>query len=267
MVDFMSENSNDERRAGLLLQAAVAGLLGLSLSACGADEAESSAGADAVACEQPDTTADTAAPQTDAHGSADGEDHHADDAGSDEDCGLVVTGPEVTSVEVVADMTVERFIDDCDALNGFVQFHATCAGVNSCRGLSFNRFSNELMEHTCRAVNSCGGYSCVVAPEDSGRTGAEVYAIGCTGCHGDSTFGLFVPEGSDLAAAEASFLDRPVAVQVARVAFGIQGTYDPAGFSYASMPAFHERFSRAEIERAVEHVRTMPLAASEYPVP
>ena len=70
--------------------------------------------------------------------------------------------PRITASSVVADMTIERFTDDCDAQSGKVELHAHCGGVNTCQGFSYDDATHVLTEHTCRALNTCSGYSCVV---------------------------------------------------------------------------------------------------------
>ncbi len=172
-------------------------------------------------------------------------------------------GPKVLSVVINNEMTVEKFTSECDARGGLVQTHAACAGNNSCKGMSFNKFSHQLIEHTCKAMNTCGGMSCVVLPADTGRTGAEVFSTSCQGCHGSGKFTYYVPQGTDLIAAAQNFLQQPEAQLVNTVAFGSDGI-NSNGTSYANMPGFHEKYSRAEIERVVTYVRSLQVEAEEY---
>jgi hypothetical protein len=68
----------------------------------------------------------------------------------------------IIEVRIEPDMTLEKFTEDCDARDGTVELHATCGGVNTCQGFSYDDATHELTEHTCRGVNTCSGYSCVV---------------------------------------------------------------------------------------------------------
>jgi hypothetical protein len=172
---------------------------------------------------------------------------------------------EVTSTERVEDLTFASFRQDCFDRGGVVQSHATCAGNNACAGFSFNKWSKELTEHTCRGMNSCGGASCVVLPEDQGRDAADLYEQNCGSmCHG-TNFTLYVPPGADPVAAEANFRARSFETHVAAIAFGLRGL-TAAGNAYANMPAFHEKLSRAEIERLVAHLQSLDVEPSTFQV-
>lgn len=171
----------------------------------------------------------------------------------------------VTSSVIDKDMTFDEFSSDCSERGGFVQTHATCSGNNSCKGMSYNKYSYTLTEHTCRAMNSCGGMSCVLTPPDGKKKGSAIYAESCKGCHGstEGTFTYFVPPGTDLTAAAAAFAARPAAVQVSIVAFGTLGVNEN-GTSFTNMPAFREKYSRAELVRTVEYLRTLEVVPEEY---
>lgn len=173
--------------------------------------------------------------------------------------------PAITSTKVDEAMTYDKFAADCDKQGGFVQTHAVCSGNNSCRGFSYNKYSYKLTEHTCKGMNSCGGMSCVLTPEDGGRKGSEVYEASCSGCHTikEKTFTYYVAPGTDLVAAAAAFAERKTEVQASIVAFGTLGVNEN-GTSYTNMPAFHEEYSRAEIERAVDYIHTLDITAEEY---
>jgi hypothetical protein len=160
-------------------------------------------------------------------------------------------------------MTFERFSDECRQRGGLVQMHAVCSGNNACKGVSFNKYSFTLTEHTCKAMNTCGGMSCVELPADEGRTGPDIVAASCSHCHGDDPFVVLVPPGTDLAAAKAAFPERPVAGLVASVAFGVRGV-TPDGLSYAGMPPFHEQYSLAEIQRVVTFLQASPIEVEAY---
>lgn len=169
----------------------------------------------------------------------------------------------VDSIVSDEEMTFAKFSKLCEERSGFIQTHAACVGNNSCKGISYNNFNLTLSEHTCKGLNSCSGMSCVVPATDEGRTGEEVYKVTCSECHGAPNFTYYVPPGTDLDAAEANFLKRPKKAQVTRVAFGVTGINEN-GTAAANMPAHFTRYSRGEIERAVDHVRTLNIIAEEY---
>jgi len=173
--------------------------------------------------------------------------------------------PQVLSTKKDETMSFARFLSECEARGGLVQTHAACSGANSCKGLSFNKYSKVLTEHTCKAMNTCGGMSCVDLPADSNSTGAAIYEASCQGCHTTEAgeFILYVPKGTDLATAEAKFLEKTVDTQVTIVAFGTRGV-NADSTAYSNMPAYHEKLSRAEIKRVVEYLRTLPPKAKAY---
>jgi hypothetical protein len=248
--------------ASLLLQRAMAGLFGAAaLAGCSSDSTDEPA---AETCVEPTTDSgmNTA-------------DHHADFTGgqSDMDTGAPAdtgstpsTEPTVTSSTTDEELTFEAFVQRCDTLGGYVQVHAACAGVNSCAGLSFNKYSYELTEHTCQGLNSCGGFSCVVLPADGGLTGEEIATGDCSGCHGAGTFTVFVEPSLTEEEGLARFQARSAEQHERMVAFGIRGVYD-GGMAFSNMPAYHRRYSRAEIERVVEYVRAMPANPSVFEIP
>jgi hypothetical protein len=170
-------------------------------------------------------------------------------------------GPRVLSSVEDRTVTFASFSADCDARGGLVQTHAACAGTNSCRGVSFNKYDFVLTEHTCRALNTCGGMSCVVLPEDAGRAGDALYGEFCAGCHGgdgsagEKPFAVFVPRGGDADAALERLATGPLAPLVSQVAFGIVGV-NANGTASSNMPGYHEDLSVAEIERLLAYVRT-----------
>jgi len=163
----------------------------------------------------------------------------------------------------------------CDDRGGYVQVHASCGGVNTCKGFSYGDWgpgAATLTEHTCAGVNGCAGLSCVVLPGDkhADKTDAELYDFlfadtepsSCTNCHasheGDmpdiSKFKVFVEEGSTRDA--GNWLDRTAAEQERIVAFGAQSVL-PDGTAMRNMAAYHGVLSRSEIERLVAHIRTL----------
>ena len=242
----------DELRArhfSALLVSAISGLLG----GC---EVDPSAAADASL---PNCEHDAGAPtRNDATG--DIVDAPAD-AASDAPPGD--SGYVVLSSRTDRALTFRSFLADCTRRGGFVQTHATCAGNNSCRGASYNRFDRSVIEHTCRAMNSCGGMSCVETAADQRRTPAEIYTADCSGCHGEDHFTLYLEPGVTAEAGTARF-NSPArrAQQGALVAFGVQGNGGSES-APANMPGRWDAYSRAEILRLVDYVHTLPLETSE----
>jgi hypothetical protein len=76
--------------------------------------------------------------------------------------GGYLANPMVTSMSIIADLTVDQFTSMCDARSGLVEVQPHCGGLNACRGFSYDNTTNILSEHTCRATNSCSGWSCVI---------------------------------------------------------------------------------------------------------
>lgn len=248
-----------------LLSAALAGLLGAMpatlATGCGDDDdatdgdTATETGSEAGATETPTN----GAVGTDSMGTG------SMGGGDDDDDAMPTTDePRVISTtKAPADLTLARFTADCEAKGGYLETHATCSGANSCAGLSYNKFDGYLTEHTCAGLNTCGGMSCVVGPADQGRTGEAIYKASCEGCHGDKGFTLFVPKGTDLAEAEAKFLDKTALTMESIVAFGTQGV-NPTGTHFSNMPSFRRKYARKEISRVVAHLRSLKPKASEY---
>jgi hypothetical protein len=227
-----------------LLSAAVAGLLGVAAPGCASSEG--STGQDPHTC----------APSADA-GTV--------DAGAPVDAGVPPeSGPVVTGTSTDASMTFGRFSAECTTRGGFVQTHAACFGNNSCRGVSYNRFDHVLTEHTCKSMNTCGGYSCVELGPDQGRTGEELFnTLGCTGCHDGAKFTVHAPASMTEADALARFRGRSRTAHARLIAFGAHGL-SPTGVFEANMPGFHEKLSRAEALRLVDHLRSLEPVVSLY---
>jgi hypothetical protein len=171
--------------------------------------------------------------------------------------------------ETEGDRTFADVEAECDARGGFVQITAACAGMNSCAGFSYGDWDPGVTtEHSCAGVNGCNGISCVILPEDSGKSGQEVYEEAlletgprsCSNCHAIwnddgpdmAKFKLWVlPESTRTA---ENWLEMTPEKQARIVAFGKRGMYDD-GISYANMQAYHKIYSRAEIERVVDYIR------------
>lgn len=169
--------------------------------------------------------------------------------------------------------TYEDFVAACDKRGGFVQTMAACAANNACKGFSY--LEPTLTEHSCKGLNNCGpGLSCVVLQKDSGRTGKEIYEApdACAStCHGQfvpvydpSVYILRVrPDTVTPEEAKERFLNGSARRLYSKVAFGVHGVNDD-GTAYANMPPHYEKYSRAEIERVIEYVRSIPIQVQIY---
>ncbi|MEQ1500968.1 MAG: hypothetical protein ABMB14_02000 [Myxococcota bacterium] len=175
----------------------------------------------------------------------------------------------MNSITVDTAITYAQFDQQCTGLGGVLQTHAVCAGNVAGAGLSFNKWSKEMIDHSCKGLNTCGGISCVLLPADAGRDPVQLYKDSCGDvCHSwedPNEFMLNVPAGTDPATAIATFQGRSDDYHVALVAFGrhdINGSGDAA----ANMPAFFDRFSRAEILGMLAHVATLTPVVEEFSV-
>lgn len=175
--------------------------------------------------------------------------------------------------ETVGNRTFEGLTAECDTRGGYIEIHAACAGVNTCAGFSYGDWEpGVLTEHTCAASNGCNGLSCVVLPQDSGKTPQEILQAEslpeygpqpCMNCHAEWTdhgvdttkFNVWVVPGSgrDL----TNWLDLPRAAQARTVAFG-KASLLPDGTAYHGMAPYYKLYARAEIERLVDYIRTSP---------
>jgi hypothetical protein len=230
-----------------LMTSALSGLLGLGAVSCG-DTAK----------EEPDPTADAACVTPDGGASP----VDASDAAPP-------SGPVVIS-ETEGNRTFANVKTECDTRGGYTQVAASCAGVNSCAGFSYGDWDPGVTsEHTCAGMNGCNGISCVVLPTDAGKTGKEVYEAklpetgsrSCANCHADwssgaadmTKFKVWVQPGSTRTL--ANWLDRKAAEQARIVAFGSHGVL-PDGSAYTFMAPYHKLFSKVEIEKVVEYIRS-----------
>ena len=182
--------------------------------------------------------------------------------------------PDASDYEVTEEgETTQSFAElttECDERGGYVQIHAACGGVGSCAGFSVGDWNPDIKsEHTCAGLNGCNGLSCVDLPADSGKTAAEILEeqlpeggpAPCMNCHADwtedgpdtSVFKVYTLPGSgrDL----SNWLDMPAEEQARIIAFGAHGTFE--GRAYSNMLGYHKIYSRAEIERVVEYIRTI----------
>lgn len=231
----MSMQEAEGWRGSSLLTAALAGLMGAGLAACGANEKEK-------IVEVPTKS---------------------------------ITGV-VTSTTVDKTITLASFVAQCETRGGVVQTHASCAGANTCAGISFHTSSGKLSEHTCKAANICAGMSCVDLPADGGLTGAEILEgtstavmgeseVQCNFCHGEgkTAFVLPIAPTADAAASTAAFQAKSDAALISAIAFGIHGV-GADGTAYANMPGFYLTYSLAEMKKLVTHLRSLPLETKNW---
>ncbi len=182
----------------------------------------------------------------------------------------------VTSTTVDKTLTLATFKSTCETRGGVVQTHASCAGSNSCAGISFHTPSGKLSEHTCKAANICAGMSCVDLPDDRGLTGAQILEgssettmtgteVQCNFCHGEgkTSFVLPIAPDADSAASIAAFQAKSDSALISTIAFGIHGV-SADGTAFANMPGFYKVYSLAEIKRLVTHLRSLPLEAKAW---
>ena len=233
-----------------LLFAATAGLA-LGAAHCGDNDSTSTKG-----CPEGGSTSNAGAGGTGAGGASAG---GAGGTGGEAGGKTVISSVEDKSVRFAT------FKADCEERGGYVQTHAVCSGNNACKGVSFNKFDFYLTEHTCSAMNTCGGMSCVVLPEDAGRTPEEMYETSCAGCHGlaENGFVLYMPPGTDLVQALADVQTKDREFIHSAIAFGISSR-SSNGVAAANMPPSHKVLSRAEIERVTEYALELPMTAEEY---
>jgi hypothetical protein len=263
-----------------LLSGALAGLLSMSVSACGDDDkgTEDNASLDDDAGSRPTRgtkgAAGKSAEPQDAGAAKDDEPVKAKDAGPTKDSQPTTDAappdagkpePKLLSAEAIPFADLNK---KCDELGGVIQQHSTCAGSNSCKGLSYNSGSLELTEHSCKGLNTCGGLSCVVLPKDSGITAEKSYEDSCEGCHSymmKGKFVVYVAPGTNMTQAKAEFLTKSVQTEESIVTFGRQGIHDD-GVAFSNMPAFFEKYSVNEIKRLVEYARKLEPIVKVYDI-
>jgi hypothetical protein len=166
-----------------------------------------------------------------------------------------------------------EFATFCKERGGVVQMHASCGGVNSCKGVSFSY--GKLQEHTCKGMNSCAGMSCVDLPSDSGLSGETILVESpnatakCSFCHGTGKDTFILPVDAGTASTDeqkaevtTAFLNRPIEYHISTLAFGVHGINED-GRAYANMPGYHEIYSLAELERLITHIKSMSITIKE----
>ena len=270
-----------------LLGAALLGLLGLPAGACSLENDEPIEDATADTTTQATSTmtvGETTTPtdhtdhtdETNTDSSSTTSTHHTDidtntATGSDSssDSTSTTTGPEIIST-VEGNRTYASLREECDMRGGFIEIHGACGGVNSCRGFSYGDWDpGVLTEHTCAGANGCNGLSCIIGPEDMGKSGKEVYEAeaglgepsACFNCHtpwGDdgpdlTKFKVYVLPDSGRTL--ENWLEISPVEQAHIIGLGRRGVL-PDGTAYSNMSAYHKIWSRAEIERTVAYIRS-----------
>ncbi len=245
-----------------LLTAALSGLLTLGAAAACADKQESGVGPEAATGGVGNGSSSGGV--TSSGGALGSADASAGAGGEGTYDRVVSKGVEISAAE---------FQKLCDERDGWVYVTAFCAGSGMCKGLSL--LGDTLTDHSCKGMNSCGGAGCVVLPTDTGLTGKEIYEKGpCGGCHGDWSdpdhpdFSVYtVAHGPDISDEDALARFRTSTDKrlTSIVVFGTMGLHAD-GTPYSNMPAYYQKYSLAEIRRAIAHVRSLPSAVSEYEI-
>lgn len=175
------------------------------------------------------------------------------------------------------DISLEEFAAGCaesaqllgDGAPGIFQYHASCAGTNSCKGMVLQAWG-ELYEHSCRGSNYCAGWSCVQTAADQGRDATAAYDVGhCGYCHSssDGSFSIPVQPSEDLDRyLEQFWAKRSDEYLRSLIAFGVQYV-SPDGFAVSNMPGAYQVLSRAEIDTLMTSLRTMAVSGHQFDLP
>ena len=183
-------------------------------------------------------------------------------------------GPESKIIsETPGQFTFAELTAMCDQRGGYVEIYASCSGTNSCAGFSYGDWGEDgvLTEHSCNAVSGCNGMGCVVLPADTGKTAVDILGAmlpdtegvaqrSCNYCHAEwndvgfdaTKFRVHVPPGSPRNL--TNWLDRTAEEQARIIAFGSH--VQVGGVQLANMAGYAKMYSRAEIERVVQYIRT-----------
>ncbi|HVU00678.1 MAG TPA: hypothetical protein VHE30_02970 [Polyangiaceae bacterium] len=249
-----------------LVAAALSGLLGLAIPACGSDTkptADSTSGTGGTG-----SGGDPGAGAPGTGGDGSGGSTPDSDAGAPETYNNVIT-------EDAGSMTMDAFQKLCEGRGGYVYRNAACAGGSMCKGLSWH--GGTLWDHSCRGQNSaCAGVGCLDLPKDTGLTGQEIYESGpCGNCHADWSgdepnykkyalvYDPYTLTGEEVTKRFQESSDERL---LSSVVWGVQGFYTDY-IPFSNMPAYYQKYSLAEIRRVVEHVKTLetfPYAAEQF---
>lgn len=183
--------------------------------------------------------------------------------------------------------TNAELVEMCNQHNGYVEVHGSCSGVNSCQGFFYGDWEadSQLVEHTCSGVNGCAGLSCLVPAREGSTgdmTGEEIMKLddewyaeragaygpkACRTCHVVSEFNedkqdydydytkLKLPIMPNTGRNAGNWLDRSPLYQENLVTFGSRGMTED-GTRYSNMASYAKLFSKAEIKRVVEYMRS-----------
>jgi Putative metal-binding motif/Cytochrome c len=193
----------------------------------------------------------------------------------------LVDAVELMDVDADGTVSIDEFNEQCaksaqllgKARPGILQFHAACAGNNSCRGMVYQSW-DEVYEHSCRGVNHCAGWSCVETAKDEHRGQKEAYEAGqCANCHTpheenpDVQFAVPVPPTEDPDVyIEAFWESRSDEYLRSLIAFGAH-YIAPNGYAVANMPPAYALLSRAEIDTVIAYLRTTQVEGEQFELP
>jgi mono/diheme cytochrome c family protein len=178
-------------------------------------------------------------------------------------------------------ISVAEFTSTCDTRGGLVETHMVCSSANTCAGVSYNKFSKKLKEHTCAAQNTCAGLSCVeLAKEKTSTdsnvepaTGESIFNASCKGCHVAGqmlapAFAVYIAKGAteeEKLALQTMVKNRTVTERINITAFGTKG-FNVNGTHYSNMPAFYKKLTVSEVKRVVEYIGTLDVKVEEFEV-
>jgi len=148
------------KRLDSFARAAMLGLLAASQSACTSSESGGEEVNDANGSPDETSLLDELDSSADGVTSGEGNLYNSSTGGDGGGGGAPAEG--VTSTKVIADLTLTKFTELCDAEGGVVETHATCGGVVTGPGFSYDSDVDEFTEHTCAGFNTCTGFSCVL---------------------------------------------------------------------------------------------------------
>lgn len=141
------------------------GLLAVTQTACGSssddtEAVESKDDLDAIGSESGGQASGGSQAQSSGGETAQGSGTGGDTSDGGMGGGAPVEG--VYSTKIIVDLSLEDFTEMCDEAGGHVETHATCGGVVSGKGFSYDDVTYAFTEHTCAGYNTCSGFSCVL---------------------------------------------------------------------------------------------------------
>lgn len=272
------------RPSNVLMGAAMSGLLGLG-AAC--DDSEAPKEEEDPESHEHDGEGVKCEPAA-GHGAVADAGLSALDAGTTSSSGHLENGEvekEIRTEDV--QHTNAELVEMCNQRNGYLEVHGSCSGVNSCQGFFYGDWEadSQLVEHTCSGVNGCAGLSCLVPTREGSTgdmTGEEIMKLddawyeeragaygpkACRTCHVVSEFNedkgdydydytkLKLPMMPNTGRNASNWLDRSPLYQENLVAFGASGMTED-GTRYSNMVSYAKLFSKEEIKRVVEYMRS-----------